>query len=121
MPPWADLSADELAVLVGLVRLVLHADDEISPAEQDTLSELQSSFGVDRWNDAVLTAYTRFPSEEALLYSASQMRAEKRWPLLAALTDLAGSDGIEATEASWLGRILRSWGDERVAPVAPQP
>lgn len=117
----ADLSIDELAILVGLVRLVLHADDEISPAEQDALSDLQAAIGEERWNEAVALSVGRFQTDEQLFSFASHVHRQARWPLLAALTDLAGSDGIEAVEASVLGRILRAWSDDRVAEISPQP
>jgi hypothetical protein len=100
---------DELVVLVGLARLVLHADDEISPAEQDALVELQGLVGPQLWNQAVLWARARFPTEEALMAEARMVRPSARWALLAALTELAGSDGIAAPEASWLGRIVLEW------------
>jgi hypothetical protein len=78
--------------LVGLVRLVLHADHQISAAEQDVLAELERRLGRARWNQAVRAARGRFTAPEALLAEARQVRTRVRRPMFTILVDLAGCD-----------------------------
>jgi uncharacterized tellurite resistance protein B-like protein len=105
-----ELSDDEWVVLAGLARLVVHADQEISPAEQDAMAQLQRGVGGVRWNAAVRAARRRFPTSQELERQAREgVRVEARRAIYEALADLAGSDGIVTTEASVLRWVAEEW------------
>lgn len=100
----------ELDVMVGLVKLVVHADREISPAERDVLGRLQAAIGSPRWNAAVLRARDAFPTIEALEVAARQVtRPEVRNAVHRVLVELAGSDQVIEAEAHVLRWVVTEW------------
>jgi hypothetical protein len=119
----ARLSDEELVVLVGLVRLVVHADHQISAAEQDALAALQRRFGADRWNVAVRAGRDRYTAPEALLADARRVRPEVRRSALSILSELAGSDQVGAVELDLLRWVAAEWGlsDPGLSPLRARP
>lgn len=107
MPEFLD---DELVVLVALVRLVVHADHQISAAEQDALAALQRRFGPDRWNAAVRAGRDRYTANEALLPDVRRVRPAMRRRALALLAELAGAGDPGALELGVLRWVAAEWG-----------
>ena len=111
------LSEPELLVLVGLVKLVVHADREVSPAEREILARLQGAVGHETWNAAVRTARDRYASVDQLEQDARAVdRPEVRRALHEILVEIAGSDEIIEAEAHVLHWVVQEWGlNEEVA------
>ncbi|MEZ4235914.1 MAG: hypothetical protein R3F59_07075 [Myxococcota bacterium] len=108
---------DELVILVALIRAVLHADHEISAAEQDALAALQRQAGTDRWNAAVRAARERFPAIDVVLAELHRVRPGVRRHGMRLLAHLAGTDGSRAAEIDVLRQVAAEWG--LTAPPAP--
>lgn len=105
------LSERELTVLVGLVKLVIHADREVSVAERAVLSRLQDVVGADAWNAAVRTARERYATVDVLETDARAVdRADVRKAVHAILTELAGSDEVVPAEDHVLQWVVQEWG-----------
>lgn len=117
-----ELSERELLVLVGLVKLVVHADREVSPAEREVLGRLQGAVGASAWNAAVRTARERYASIDQLEQDARAVeRAEVRRAVHEILLELAGSDEIIDAEAHVLQWIVQEWGLHEDASASPAP
>ena len=99
-----ELTDDEWIVLAALVRRLIHADQEITPAEQHALTALQQRAGTERWNAAVRAARA---SGQTRSGRTPVIRPEARPILHRALADLVGTDGPEVSE---LAAIVREWG-----------
>lgn len=105
-----ELYDDEWMVLAGLVRSVVHADEEITPAELDALAKLQALAGAARWNGAVRAARRRLPTRDLLhRHARTRVRPEAQPVLYELLVELAGVDGIVGTEAEVLRRLAEAW------------
>jgi hypothetical protein len=105
------LSEQELLVLVGLVKLVVHADREVTPAEREILGRLQATIGAETWNAAVRTARDRYTSIEQLEHDARAVeRAEVRRAVHETLVEIAGADEVIEAEAQVLQWVVQEWG-----------
>jgi hypothetical protein len=116
------LTEQELLVLVGLVKLVVHADREVSPAERAVLGRVQEVVGAVAWNTAVRTARERYVAIDVLEADARAVeRREVRHAIHDLLVELAGSDEIIDAEAHVLQWVVQEWGlhepTEEAAPV----
>ena len=97
--------------MVGLVKLVVHADREISAEERQVLAQVQEQVGVGRWNEAVRAARDAFPTVEHLEAVARELeRVEAQHRIHAVLLRLAGSDEIIDAEAHVLQWVVQEWG-----------
>lgn len=108
---WSD---DELVVVVALVRSVIHADHQISAAEQDTLAALHRAVGADRWNRAVRAARVASGDAPAIDRIHPAHRAEVHAELLR----LAGADGALPSDCAILRRVADAWG---LPPTVDRP
>lgn len=105
------LSERELLVLVGLVKLVVHADREVTPAEREALAVLQATVGPGAWNAAVRMARQRYASIDQLEHDARAVeRPEVRRALHEVLSEIAGADEIIDAEAHVLQWVVQEWG-----------
>ena len=114
------LSEHERLVLVGLVKLVVHADREVTPAERVVLVRLQGAVGAEAWNEAVRTARERYASIDQLEHDARAVdRPEVKLAVHEVLVELAGSDEIIDAEAHVLHWVVQEWGlDDPEAPIS---
>jgi glyceraldehyde-3-phosphate dehydrogenase/erythrose-4-phosphate dehydrogenase len=107
----SELSDLELQVLVGLVKLVVHADREISAEERQVLATVQEAVGVSRWNQAVRAARDAYELVEQLEIDAKALdRVDAQQQIHAVLLRLAGSDEIIDAEAHVLQWVVEEWG-----------
>ncbi len=106
-----DLSDDEQRVLVGLVKLVVHADNEVSDDERAQLSKLQADIGATKWNARVAEAREAYPTIAELEVSARGVtRPEARDTIHRILVDIADADEIIAAEDHVLRWVEQEWG-----------
>jgi len=107
----SELSPDELLVLVGLIKLFVHADRAVSKQERTVLRELQAQLGRPRWNEAVHTAKDAFPTVLRLESRARRIRrAGAQHAIHAALMRLAGSERLIEDESHVLQWVADEWG-----------
>mgnify|MGYP002636417882 CR=1 FL=1 len=104
------LTAHEQLVLIGLVKLIVHADQHISDEEKSVLRTLQAAMGDAVWNAQVKAAAEAFSDLAALEQAAQQVeREEAQFLIHEVLTELAGSDEVIPAEAHVLQWIDQTW------------
>lgn len=112
-----DLTEHEQLVLIGLVKLIVHADQHVSPEERAVLRTLQAAMGDERWNALVQAAATQFTSIAALEQAAHLVESPDAQHLIHdLLSELAGSDEVIPAEAHVLQWIDQTW-----SLSAPEP
>ena len=105
-----DLSENELLALVGLAKLVVRADHELSPEEATRLNALARRVGAGPWGAAVAEAQRRLKTEgQARAVAALVVREEARRWIYAALEELAGADGLVPEERQVLAWLEAQW------------
>lgn len=118
-----DLTEHEQLVLIGLVKLIVHADQVVSAEERAMLGALQRQLGESTWNERVRAAAQAFASIPALEEAAQQVeRREAQRLIHRILEELAGSDEVIPEEAHVLTWIDQTWSlsedeDEAVDPI----
>jgi hypothetical protein len=107
----AELDEHEQLVLMGLVKLVVHADQIVSPEEKQVLAQLQAALGPAVWNERVRQASASFPTVAELEAAAHQVtRPEAQQAIHEVLDQLAGSDELIEAEAHVLEWLDQAWG-----------
>jgi hypothetical protein len=105
-----DLTEHEQLVLIGLVKLIVHADQQVSAEEQAMLRTLQKQLGDSTWNERVRQAAEAFSTIPALEAAALQVeRREAQRLIHRILEELAGSDEVIPAEAHVLQWIDQTW------------
>jgi len=105
-----DLTEHEQLVLIGLVKLIVHADQVVSPEERAMLGALQRQLGESAWNERVRAASQAFATIPALEDAAQQVeRREAQRLIHRILEELAGSDEVIPAEAHVLTWIDQTW------------
>ncbi len=105
-----DLQAHEQLVLIGLVKLIVHADQQVSEEERAVLRALQLQLGDDTWNERVRAAADAFATIPALEAAAQAVvRPEAQQLIHQLLAELAGSDEVIPAEAHVLQWIDQTW------------
>ena len=111
-----ELTDAERLALVGLAKVVVRADDELSAGEQAALDELARAVGSDVFMRSVDEAMGRFRSPEAVWkYCKTIDRQQARDLIFAALCALALPEGTSREESAALSRLRRLWKVKRPA------
>jgi len=106
----SDFSVDEDLALLGLMRAVVRADGEYSPAERSEMKKLREEMGASRFDVAVGIATERFTSLAALKeHAASIERVDAQSRILRRLVSVAASDGVTDDEEKPLRWLARAW------------
>jgi hypothetical protein len=93
-----------------MVRLVVHADQQLSGPERDALGRLQCELGAERWNDAVRRARSALPTVDAVEHHARSLsRLQARRAIWHVLVELAGVDGVARSEEAVLRWVADEW------------
>jgi len=107
----ADLQDHERLVLIGLVKLIVHADAVVSAEEKAVLGKLQTGLGAGVWNAEVRRASTALPTIADLEAAARQVgRVEAQHLIHDVLQELAGSDELIDAEEHVLRWVDQTWG-----------
>ncbi|MBX2800259.1 MAG: hypothetical protein KTR31_21445 [Myxococcales bacterium] len=105
------LDDDELKVLVGFVKLIVHADRVVSAQERGMLRELHAEVGPARWNLAVHAAREAYPTVAELQADARAVRRPRVRQLVHdVLLDLADADELIEAEAAVVRWVVAEWG-----------
>ncbi len=106
----AELTADEQAVFMGLLREVVQADGAYSDEEKALVGEIETELGGDAFVTAMAAAKERFTSREALATAAKAVeRTEARSLILSRLIHMAAADGVDEEEEKPLKWLARVW------------
>ncbi|AKF10765.1 TerB family tellurite resistance protein [Sandaracinus amylolyticus] len=106
-----DLTNDETVCLMGLLREVIQADDDYSPAERAKMRELRDALGDERFDAAIDEAKRRYAGSRAALkeHAKTITRPEARRAMYALLERVAASDGVTASEKKPLDWVASWW------------
>lgn len=105
------LSNDELLALVGLVKMVVRADQALSEEESKMLRALSDEVGTEAFTAAVTEATQKFTTRAEVMVAARAVTSpEARSVIYGKLLDFAGSDEVVVQEERILSRIREIWG-----------
>lgn len=107
---FADLTLEERLVLVGMLKVVVQADDLYSKEEDKRLDQISEEMGNEVFDAAVAEAARRFKTlEEIRVNAASVERPEARALILETLKGMAGADGETSEETREIDALARLW------------
>lgn len=106
-----DLTNEETVCLMGLLREVIQADDDYSPAERAKMRELRDALGDARFDAAIDEAKSRYAGSRAALkeHAKTITRPDARKLMFSVLEKVAASDGITASERKPLEWVASWW------------
>jgi uncharacterized tellurite resistance protein B-like protein len=106
-----DLTTDETVCLMGLLREVIQADDDYSPAERAKMRELRDALGGERFDAAIDEAKRRYAGSRAALkeHAKTIARPEARTAIYEVLQKVAASDGVTPGEQKPLDWLASWW------------
>ena len=117
----ADLDQVEQVVLVGLVKAIVHADEQVSHDEGQIIRALANSVGKETWNRRVQEASARFTNADDLFNMARTIeRPAARELIHSVLRALAESDEIIAAEVQildWIAEVWQLGGSAGLLPI----
>ncbi len=106
----ADLTDEELLAMVGLAKLVVRADNELSDDEVSALRALAVDVGDVRWQQALADATRRFRTRsDAMFYAKNVARAEAQQVIYEAMVKLSESDAVVPEEQRILDWLADLW------------
>jgi hypothetical protein len=105
-----DLNGDERTALVGLVRAVVMADNQVSEDEIEEVEEIVDAFGEEAYQAALDGFEGRFPDEEAFRqFLVGITRQEARELIYGTVLQGAAADAIEGGESELLAWLADAW------------
>jgi hypothetical protein len=107
-----DLNQDERTALVGLMKLTVMSDGNVSEDELEFVEELVDAFGEDGYRSTLDAFDRRFSDVEgfkAFLKTAGAGRQDSRELIFGTVLEAAGTEGIEGPEADLLDWLAREW------------
>jgi hypothetical protein len=106
----AQLDEDERLALVGLSKLVVRADHELSAEERVILQQMRGEVGAEAWVSAVEQATQRFRTRhDVMLHVQKVQRAPARKAIYLALQKLASEDELIPEEEKILNWLAKTW------------
>ena len=106
----SQLTPHEQLGLIGLVKLIVHADAVVTPQERSILARLQRELGPSTWNERVKQAAAAFPTTAELETAARQVETPAaRFMIQGVLKELAGSDELISAEEHVLRWVDQEW------------
>ena len=105
-----DLNGDERTALVGLVRAVVMADNQVSEDEIEEVEDIVDAFGEEAYQAALDGFEGRFPDEEAFRqFLAGITRQDARELIYGTVLQGAAADAIEGGESELLAWLADAW------------
>jgi len=108
----ADLNQDERTALVGMMKLVVMSDGNVSEEELERVEDLVDAFGEDGYQrtlDAFEKRFTDVDSFQRFLKTVGVSRQEARELIFGTVLEAAGAEAIEGGEAELLDWLGREW------------
>jgi hypothetical protein len=119
-----DLNEDERVALVGLMKLVVMSDNEVSDDELEHVQVLANAFGQSGYQAALDRFERQFRDEADFRRFLQQIRRQDARDLIfGTILESAGEGGLDTSETSLLDWLSRVWNvkieieDEPAEPV----
>ena len=107
----SELSAEERVALMGLLKLTVSADHEMSPGESNELLRIADEMGRPNFIEARKDAQDQFKSLDDIKAAlAAVTRVEARNQIYRAALEVAKPDDIVEDEAFILRWVAETWG-----------
>jgi hypothetical protein len=107
-----DLNQDERTALVGLMKLTVMSDGNVSEEELESVEELVDAFGEGGYQstlDAFEKRFTDVESFKKFLKATGAGREDARELIFGTVLEAAGAEAIEGSEAELLDWLGREW------------
>ncbi len=105
-----DLDDKEQLALVGLLRLMIKADEELSDDENARVVQVRDAMGNERFQAMATLARKHVRARESVTASMAEVtRPEAKQRILAELEKLAESDGLVESEKELLAWVRTTW------------
>jgi hypothetical protein len=106
----SDLNSDERVALVGLMKLVVMSDAEVSDDELEHVEMLVDAFGEDSYEDALDRFESQFHDEADFRQFLERLpRQEARDLIFGTILESAGEGALDRNETSLLDWLSRAW------------
>lgn len=107
----SDLTRDEQLALGGLLRILIRADGDFTEEEEERVGALGEELGGrDVLWKAISDSAQAFADDDAITRAgAAVSRPEARALILGVLTNVAGSDGVDASEQGIVDGLRAAW------------
>jgi hypothetical protein len=108
----SDLNQDERTALVGLMKLTVMSDGNVSEDELEYVEELVDAFGEDAYQSTLDAFEKRFTDVEGFkkfLKTIGAGRQEARELIFGTVLEAAGAEAIEGREAELLDWLGKTW------------
>ena len=105
-----DLNQDERTALVGLMKLTVLSDGNVSEDELEYVEDLVDAFGEESYESTLDAFEKRFADGEAFKsFLAKIGRQDAREVIFGTVLEAAGSEAIEGREAELLDWLSKTW------------
>lgn len=107
-----DLNQDERTALVGLMKLTVMADGNVSEEELEYVEDLVDAFGEDGYQGTLDAFEKRFSDVDAFkkfLKTIGVGRQDARELIFGTVLETAGTEAIEGREAELLDWLGKTW------------
>jgi hypothetical protein len=105
-----DLNQDERTALVGLMKLIVMSDGEVSEDELEHVEMLVGAFGEDGYQRTLDAFEARFQDEASFkLFLKTIGRQEARDLIFGTVLDGAGEGALDSAETGLLDWLVQTW------------
>ena len=105
-----DLNPDERTALVGLMKVIVMSDGNVSEDELEHVEALVEAFGLDDYQRTLDNAEKRFNDDAAFRkFLTGITRQEARELIFATLLESAGEGALEGKEVEMLDWLSATW------------
>ena len=105
-----DLNQDERTALVGLMKLTVMSDGNVSEEELESVEDLVDAFGEEAYESTLDAFEKRFPDGESFKAFLGKIgRQDARELIFGTVLEAAGSEAIEGGEAELLDWLAKIW------------
>jgi hypothetical protein len=105
-----DLNQDERTALVGLLKLIVMSDGEVSEGELEHVETLVEAFGDDGYQRSLDTFEQRFSDEESFKKFLKTIgRQESRDLIFGTVLESAGEGALDGAETGLIDWLAQQW------------
>jgi hypothetical protein len=105
-----DLNQDERTALVGLMKLIVMSDGEVSEDELEHVETLVTAFGDDGYQRTLDTFEKRFQDEESFKKFLETIgRQEARDLIFGTVLESAGEGALDSAETGLVDWLAQTW------------
>jgi hypothetical protein len=105
-----DLNQDERTALVGLLKLIVMSDGEVSEDELEHVETLVEAFGDDGYQRSLDTFEQRFSDEESFKKFLKTIgRQESRDLIFGTVLESAGEGALDGAETGLIDWLAQQW------------